>query len=83
MPLEEKQNLLETVNSFERLRRLNYVLENEILKIHSAYQKDPGRAARRRGTFKDQPGGPKQFPPGAPGGARKPCWTGWLTMAFA
>ncbi|MCK7505831.1 MAG: LON peptidase substrate-binding domain-containing protein [Desulfobacterales bacterium] len=43
MPLEEKQNLLETVNSFERLRRLNYVLENEILKIHSAYQKDPNR----------------------------------------
>ena len=70
MPLEEKQNLLETVNSFERLRRLNYVLENEILKIHSAYQKDPNRAAaRRRPGFKDQPG-QKTFPPGAPG-ARK------------
>src|SRR5512137_1843698 len=70
MPLEEKQNLLETVNSFERLRRLNYVLENEILKIHSAYQKDPNRAARRRATFKD-PTGQKPFPPGAPGGRKE------------
>ena len=57
MPLEEKQNLLETVNSFERLRRLNYVLENEILKIHSSYQKDPQRASRRRTGLKDQPPG--------------------------
>lgn len=65
MPLEEKQNLLETVNSFERLRRLNYVLENEILKIHASYQKDPQRAARRRSTFKDQPG-QKGFAPGSP-----------------
>ena len=70
MPLEEKQNLLETVNSFERLRRLNYVLENEILKIHSAYQKDPARAARRRAALKDQPGA-KTFPPGAPGGRKE------------
>jgi len=67
MPLEEKQNLLETVNSFERLRRLNYVLENEILKIHASYQKDPQRAARRRTGLKDQPPGPKGgFPPGSP-----------------
>jgi ATP-dependent Lon protease len=67
MPLEEKQNLLETVNSFERLRRLNYVLENEILKIHSSYQKDPQRASRRRAGLKDQPQGQKGgFPPGSP-----------------
>ncbi len=67
MPLEEKQNLLETVNSFERLRRLNYVLENEILKIHTSYQKDPQRASRRRTGLKDQPPGQKGgFPPGSP-----------------
>jgi ATP-dependent Lon protease len=67
MPLEEKQNLLETVNSFERLRRLNYVLENEILKIHASFQKDPQRAARRRTGFKDQqPGQKGGFPPGSP-----------------
>ena len=67
MPLEEKQNLLETVNSFERLRRLNYVLENEILKIHASCQKDPQRAARRRTGFKDQQTGQKGgFPPGSP-----------------
>jgi ATP-dependent Lon protease len=71
MPVEEKQNLLETVNSFERLRRLNYVLENEILKIHSAYQKDPNRGARRRGAFKDQHQGQKPFPPGTPGSRKE------------
>jgi ATP-dependent Lon protease len=65
MPLEEKQNLLETVNSFERLRRLNYVLENEILKIHASFQKDPQRATRRRSTFKDQTG-----QKGLPGGSQ-------------
>jgi ATP-dependent Lon protease len=65
MPLEEKQNLLETASSLERLRRLNYVLENEILKIHASYQKDPQRANRRRVTLKDQ--GQKAFPPGSPG----------------
>jgi ATP-dependent Lon protease len=65
MPLEEKQNLLETSSSLERLRRLNYVLENEILKIHASYQKDPQRANRRRVPLKDQ--AQKAFPPGAPG----------------
>jgi ATP-dependent Lon protease len=64
MPLEEKQNLLETANSLERLRRLNYVLENEILKIHASYQKDPQRANRRRVTLKDQ--AQKPLPPGTP-----------------
>ncbi|HYA49182.1 MAG TPA: endopeptidase La [Burkholderiales bacterium] len=64
MPLDEKQNLLETANSLERLRRLNYVLENEILKIHASYQKDPQRANRRRVTIKEQ--GQKPFPPGTP-----------------
>ncbi len=70
MPLEEKQNLLETVNSFERLRRLNYVLENEILKIHSAYQKDPQRAAKRRAAMKEPAAGQKGYPP-RPSGYRK------------
>jgi ATP-dependent Lon protease len=64
MPLEEKQNLLETASSLERLRRLNYVLENEILKIHASYQKDPQRANRRRVTLKEQ--AQKAFPPGTP-----------------
>ncbi|HEX2694587.1 MAG TPA: LON peptidase substrate-binding domain-containing protein, partial [Acidobacteriota bacterium] len=69
LPLDEKQNLLETTNSLERLRRLNYVLENEILKIHSAFQRDAQKQGRRRPPLKDA-GGPKGFPPGA-GGARK------------
>jgi len=63
LPLDEKQNLLETVNSIERLKRLNYVLENEIVKIHSAYQRDPQKQGRRRPLIKDAgsksiPGGP-------------------------
>ena len=60
--LEEKQNLLETINSFERLRRLNFVLENELLKIHSKLGKDGKRSPRRKISYRD----PKQklFPPG-------------------
>jgi ATP-dependent Lon protease len=68
MPLEEKQNILETVNSLERLRRLNYVLENEILKIQSHLSRESQRTGRRRTVFKGE--GQKAFPPGAPG-ARK------------
>lgn len=33
LPVEEKQNLLETINPVERLRRLNFLLENELLKM--------------------------------------------------
>jgi ATP-dependent Lon protease len=47
LPLEEKQNFLETLNSLERIRRLKYVLENEIFKIHSKLKKD-GKKTRRR-----------------------------------
>jgi len=68
LPLDEKQNLLETINSLERLRRLNYVLENEILKIHSAYQRDGQKQGRRRPPLKDL--GQKSFPAGM-GGSRK------------
>jgi ATP-dependent Lon protease len=68
LPLDEKQNLLETINSLERLRRLNYVLENEILKIHSAYQRDGQKQGRRRPPLKDP--GQKNFPAGM-GGPRK------------
>src|SRR5512137_2136580 len=61
LPLDEKQNLLETINSLERLRRLNYVLENEILKIHSAFQRDAQKQGRRRPPLKES-GAPKGFP---------------------
>jgi ATP-dependent Lon protease len=62
LSLDEKQNLLETTNSSERLRRLNYVLENELLKIHSKLSKEGKRSSRRRFTYRD----PQQkiFPPG-------------------
>jgi len=33
LPLEEKQNLLETINPNERLRRLAFLLENELIRI--------------------------------------------------
>ncbi len=44
LPVEEKQNLLETINPVERMRRLNYLLENEMLK----FQSRSGRSERRR-----------------------------------
>jgi len=62
LPLEEKQNILETINSLERLRRLNYVLENEILKIHSTFKRDPQKPRGMKPPFKDGP--QKSFPPG-------------------
>lgn len=62
LPLEEKQNLLETINTLERIRRLNYLLENEILKIHSKLRRD-SRQERQRATGKDGRQ-PNLFPPG-------------------
>ena len=52
LPLEEKQNLLETINTLERIRRLNYLLENEILKIHSKLRRDT-KQDRQRTTGKE------------------------------
>jgi ATP-dependent Lon protease len=60
--LEEKQNLLETINSLERIRRLNFILENEILKIHSRLKKDGKKYSRRKTPFADP--GQKIFPTG-------------------
>lgn len=55
LSIEEKQNLLETVNCVERLRRLNFLLETEILKIHSKIKKDEQKARGRR-TYGREPG---------------------------
>jgi ATP-dependent Lon protease len=62
LPLEEKQNLLETINTLERIKRLNYLLENEILKIHSKLRRDT-KHDRQRMTGKDTRQ-PNLFPPG-------------------
>jgi len=64
LPLEEKQNLLETANSLERIRRLNYLLENEIVKMQSGFQKDGSRPMRRRPNGREL--GQKGYVPGAP-----------------
>jgi ATP-dependent Lon protease len=62
LPVEEKQNLLETVNPLERLRRLIFILENEILKIHSKLRKNGKSSQRRKSPFKEP--GQKVFTPG-------------------
>jgi len=62
LPLEEKQNLLETISVQERIRRLNYILENEILKVHSRLKKEGKKPAGRKITIKDT--GQKIFPTG-------------------
>jgi ATP-dependent Lon protease len=61
LPLEEKQNLLETINTLERIRRLNYLLENEILKIQSKLRRDT-KHERQRVPGKDRQS--SIFPPG-------------------
>ena len=62
LPLEEKQNLLEIINASERIRRLNFLLENEIIKIHSRLRKDDKKQGRRKIPFRDP--SQKGFPPG-------------------
>lgn len=61
LSLEEKQNLLETVNSLERMQRLNFILENEILKVHSKLRDEGKKPGRRRSLFEP---GQKVFPTG-------------------
>ncbi len=61
LPVEEKQNLLETINPLERLRRLNFVLENELIKIHAKLRKE-GKSGGRKLPFREP--GQKVFTPG-------------------
>jgi ATP-dependent Lon protease len=69
LPLEEKQNLLETINTLERIRRLNYLLENEILKIHSKLRREGPKGDRQKLPGKDSR--QNVFPPGVNFGSRK------------
>jgi ATP-dependent Lon protease len=62
LPLSEKQNLLETINSLERLQRLNFLLETEIFKIHSKLKKEGKKPGRLKSPFKGT--GQKVFPTG-------------------
>ena len=65
LPVEEKQNLLETINPLERLRRLNFVLENELIKIHAKLRKE-GKGGGRKSPFREG-SGQKIFTPGMGG----------------
>jgi ATP-dependent Lon protease len=70
LPLDEKQNLLETINSQERLRRLIVLLETELTKIQANLRKD-GKTFNRRKTPFGPAGGPTVFTPGGAPGAKK------------
>ncbi len=58
LSINEKQNILEITNQIERLQRMNYILEGEILKIHSSLK----RGGKISGHYKQS--GTKAFPPG-------------------
>jgi len=58
LSIDEKQNILEITNQIERLQRMNYILEGEILKIHSSLK----RGGKISGHYKQS--GTKVFPPG-------------------
>ena len=68
LSLDEKQNLLETINSLERIRRLNFILENEIYKVQSGLRKEGKPINRRRVPFRE---GQNIFSSGAAPGQRK------------
>jgi len=70
LPLDEKQNLLETINSQERLRRLIVLLETEVTKIQANLGKDGKTLNRRKSPF-GAAGGPNVFTPGGVPGAKK------------
>jgi len=59
---DEKQNILETTNQIERLRRINYLLEGEIIKIHSSLKKEGKTSGKNKYSYKQS--GTKVFPPG-------------------
>jgi len=71
LPLEEKQNLLETINSQERIRRLHFLLENEIYRIQTNLRKDGGKALNRRKMAFGRESGAPVFGPGGGAGQRK------------
>jgi len=62
LSIYEKQNILETINQIERLQRMNYILEGEIIKIHSSLKKE-GKTPGKNNYFYKQ-SGTKVFPPG-------------------
>jgi len=69
VPLEEKQNLLETINSQERIRRLVFLLDHEIARIQAGLRRKNGKTPLP--GRKIPPGqGQGTFQPGQPG-ARK------------
>ncbi len=63
--LEEKQNLLETVNSGERIRRLSYLLENEVARWQAKVRAEGQKGLRRKFPLRGE-AGPGAFT-GAPG----------------
>jgi ATP-dependent Lon protease len=68
--LEEKQNILEMLSAGERIRRLNFVLENEILKMQAKAKKEGPRGVNRRRFQGGVPGQPV-WPGGSAGGFKK------------
>jgi len=53
LDINEKQNLLETINCLERLKRLSFILENELIKINSKLKKESQKTSTRKVTFKE------------------------------
>jgi ATP-dependent Lon protease len=62
LSIDEKQNILETTNQIERLQRINYILEGEIIKIHSSLKKEGKTSEKNKYSYKQS--GTKVFPPG-------------------
>jgi len=70
LPLEEKQNLLETISSRERIRRLHFLIENEIYKMQNNLRKD-GKVLNRRKIPLGREGGSNFFSPSGTSGQKK------------
>jgi len=67
VPIEEKQNLLETIQSLERLNRLDFLLNHEIARIQAGIRRKDGKAGRKSTEGGGKGSGTNVFQPSGPG----------------
>ncbi len=79
LPLDEKQNLLETINSRERVRHLLFLLEKENFRLGQAESRKDGKSGLgRRKTPFGREAGQGTFSPGGAAGSKKDDQAGEL-----
>jgi ATP-dependent Lon protease len=71
LPLEEKQNLLETISAQERIRRIALLLETEVVKLQNNLRRDGKVLSGKRKVPFGREGGSVLFGPSGASGGKK------------